>query len=132
MSSDVMNMQAGPELDALVAEKVMGWKLHKEGRAWKWWDIPLISPHHEQYDGHDDQPPYSTDPAAAWEVVEKMRERWSVYVNALDDPRECGCVVGKTWREPEAAAIGPTMPVAVCRCAVLLAARGAGREGQGA
>lgn len=43
-------MNPGPELDALVAEKVMGWRD----------DVALLPPS------------YSTDIKAAWEVVEKM------------------------------------------------------------
>lgn len=61
-------MEAGRELDALIAEKVMGWKLlavsgseHgfiREG-------VALRKP----------IPRFSTDIAAAWQVVECMRER---------------------------------------------------------
>ena len=64
---------AGRELDALVAEKVMGWKVDNE------------HPYTTYYDGidfmgsncEDDQAYWSpsTDIAAAWQVVEKMRER---------------------------------------------------------
>jgi hypothetical protein len=51
-------VKAGRELDALVAEKVMGYKTAP---------IP---------DGETANPPnFSTDITAAWQVVEKMRER---------------------------------------------------------
>ena len=45
-------MNAGRELDALVAEKVFGWT-----------------------GGHYESLPFSTDIAAAWEVVERLRSR---------------------------------------------------------
>jgi hypothetical protein len=54
-------MKPGKELDALVAEKVMG-KNHKESNFSNLFpDVPL------------EYPPYSTDIAAAWEVVEKLK-----------------------------------------------------------
>lgn len=55
------------ELDAMVAEKVMGWTLHgvapSGGRV-------LIAP-----SGAMGIPNYSTDISAAWQVVEKMRSK---------------------------------------------------------
>lgn len=64
-------MEAGRELDALIAEKVMG--LHRRGEYW------LSSDDHEVYvadtvpaDREDFLPDYSTDIAAAWLVVEKL------------------------------------------------------------
>lgn len=54
-------MNAGHELDALVAEKVMGWT-----------DCLAIKP--KVGNGHPFSP--STEIGAAWEVVEKMRGGW--------------------------------------------------------
>lgn len=57
------------ELDRMVAEKVMGWQLAEAwtpGSQEPWWRkadgwmVPL--------------PPFTTDIAAAWQVVERMRE----------------------------------------------------------
>lgn len=57
-------MNASRELDALVAEKVMGWKLKSEPHTR--WILPdggeLIAP----------PPAYSTDISAAWQVVEEI------------------------------------------------------------
>jgi hypothetical protein len=55
-------------LDALVAEKVMGWRWEDCFRAY----TGVLTVRHEEYGG---PPFYSTDIAAAWDVVEKMRER---------------------------------------------------------
>lgn len=81
---------AGRDLDALVAERVMGWPppvyITDEGRdparpfyAWKECHLP----HAEDWDcehawtcGRHEfypAPPYSTDIAAAWQVVERMQ-----------------------------------------------------------
>ena len=66
-------MQAGRELDALVAERVMGWKYLPAGAH------PNL--HSEAWTNDDgasavfDPPPYSTSIQDAWQVVEKMRGR---------------------------------------------------------
>ena len=75
-------MKPGPELDALVAEKVMGWVwvdgFSSETNAPTKWLEPKnwneMVP--EGWGAHSvpDVPKYSTDIWAAWEVVEKMRE----------------------------------------------------------
>lgn len=89
------------ERDALVAEKVMGCKV--EWREWMddkkpepWcgcdnpdWDSP--KPHQHTWDGDWQYMPcwvknYSTDIAAAFEVVEKMREKgWRLYLESQQD-----------------------------------------------
>lgn len=58
-------LAAGPALDALVAEKVLGWEYHPDNAVFTWWQAPNDS-------WHDAPPPYSTDIAAAWQVVETM------------------------------------------------------------
>lgn len=73
-------MEAGRELDALVAEKVMGWTkrisadhtgseikvLRNMGIIYAWKDA-------ERKERGLDVPAYSTDIAAAWQVAEMMR-----------------------------------------------------------
>jgi len=54
---EILAMEPGRELDALVAEKVMGWTHYRE----EWGGVVPDSISH-----------YSTDISAAWEVVEKM------------------------------------------------------------
>jgi len=61
-------MNPGPELDALVAEKVMGWSVSEDGTVWrdeslKYPDrLPLLEWHP------------STQIGDAWQVVEKVKE----------------------------------------------------------
>lgn len=82
--------EAGRELDALIAERVMGatWEnVSPAGRKKR-----LVTPEHATigykdsakaelmvigYGPNGNLPAYSTDIAAAWLVVEKMRERFS-------------------------------------------------------
>lgn len=69
-------MNAGRELDALIAEKVMGWTWN-EFTAWS----PSGSRNAIQFKNDLSWLPYySTDIAAAWEVVEKIKQRSSIVV----------------------------------------------------
>lgn len=70
-ANDIDAMPAGPEMDALVAEKVMGWEVHPRNTAhWRrkgddGCDYRVMG------DVGDWRP--SRDIAAAWEVVEKTK-----------------------------------------------------------
>jgi hypothetical protein len=73
---EVWALPAGPELDALVAEKVMGWQnvQSADRLVWLGWPpgVPMVLNYPNGYSGAENIPPYSTDIAAAWQVVEKM------------------------------------------------------------
>lgn len=77
-------MKAGRELDALIAERVMGWEwwhkgnysqLIKGGETWPENPYFSLSKGKAQSGSADDSgmPHYSTDIAAAWLIVEHMR-----------------------------------------------------------
>jgi hypothetical protein len=72
--------EASRELDAWIAEHVMGWSDFWEGEGYV-----MGYPPNEQAMGIDGErapvPPYSTDIAAAWQVVERMTARMG-----YDDP----------------------------------------------
>lgn len=98
-------MQAGRELDALVAEKVFGEPLH--------------------YYGYDGLPRYSADIAAAWFVVEKFRRGCNgmvaacvdLQVSDYPDVRDCFCkIYGPST--PESIASATEMPLAICLAAL--------------
>lgn len=131
---EILALKPGRELDALVAEKVMGW---------------CVTPDEFKYDPDNDvevsyatsEPPedlpegypeglraitgtirchrlpdFSTDISAAWEVVGKLREmgggpdiRWD------DADRRWWCEVDKVWGW----ATGETAPEAICKVALL-------------
>ena len=115
-------LKAGRELDALVAEKVMG-------RVWAVAPMTapikvLIEPQFKTGDWQElkggeiasfgNLPLYSTDIAAAWEVVEKLRgDRITVGVTAYDRDVECEIHIGglHTVR-------AETAPLAICRAAL--------------
>ena len=127
-------MKAGREMDALVEEKVMGGCAHRDVAGW----------YHEgpegdrtlncgQCHGRPSVPGYSTDIAAAWQVVEKLtgfdtnRDKpwWSVCVfNA--QPGQIMAVVYQCQpgnriddaRDVIAGAIASTAPLAICRAAL--------------
>lgn len=121
-------MNAGRDMDALVAEKVMGWDLktvwigseeHKR----------LIAP--ERHYMPDDYPWYSTDIAAAWMVVEKMQERFKCGVKVFAIIPEQIERVGKKYvcsfhsgtleyitPELHTSDKADTAPLAICRAAL--------------
>lgn len=85
-------LQAGRELDALVAEKMFG----------------LI---------RDDINPFSTDISAAWQVVEKWKDAsWSFEAETHEGPEGCWTVkVGKFEAKAD------TLPLAVCHASLAAA-----------
>lgn len=113
------DMPAGREMDALVAEKVMGWHRLSFSKCWisgaskKERRIELWSP--------------STDISGAWEVVEKMREKgfiWSInYRNPVMSDLKYMPYVGfwnytngKPYKQGHSDAT--EVPLAVCRAAL--------------
>ena len=108
-------MEAGRELDALVAEKVMK---NKHSNPETFGRCPTCG-----YDAfYPDLPRYSTDIAAAWEVVEKMADtpgpngdHWGFMLdyNGVD----CVAAFGH-WEDWEAKGAADTAPHAICLAAL--------------
>ena len=107
---NVDEMEAGRKLDALVAEKVMGVKPEQvycdiSGRS--------ISRYFDLEDRMRIES-YSTDIAAAWQVLERVAESWlpcvmhdgMMWVAEFDSIIECHT------------AYADTAPLAICRCAL--------------
>jgi len=132
--NEISEMKAGPELDALVAE-AMGLPItHKTIRVKEdlgyrrsrvsYRNITL------SYAGNDYLQPYSTDIAAAWKVIEWMREHttekytapslfsvpagWSMVLYEKNDNH------APAWLD----AFGETAPLAICRAALLAVQKG--------
>ncbi len=141
-------MLAGRELDALVAEKVMGWK-------WEEWTSPghrgktlydlqhlkagtiyfensisptyinVFSESHWWPGGEMGArclPHYSSAIAAAWEVVESIKQRgWSWWMADTTDPsRPVGAHVRRfPDKETFSNAYADRMPLAICRAALM-------------
>jgi len=115
-------MEAGPEMDALVAERVMGWQLSEyrivrpDGSSFdapirEMWDDPLYSRY--------SLPPYSTDIAAAWQVVEHMRTiEFDIDLLLMPDSQDRCCLEHSARIESKVCAYAPDMPLAICRAAL--------------
>lgn len=117
-------MKAGRELDALIAEKVMGLQTCSDpiGRCaaakltpCQCWGVPdrngIVS--------GGERASYSTDIAAAWEVMEKLREQWAVELHGRDQAWavliEDGDEVSAHFIATEEA---DTAPLAICLAAL--------------
>jgi len=135
---DILAMKPGNELNALVAEKIMGWEWHDR----EWSGGPKFSPmlcRPNSCIGPQAIPDYSTDIATAWEVVQVMPQPFMIqksyekefYEEEYDkngtigfeinwcDKGYCGidycmaqeCVNKKIWCK--------TAPEAICKAALL-------------
>jgi hypothetical protein len=97
---DIGTMPAGPEMDALVAEKVMGYTS---------WAFGV--------------PRYSTNLETAWEVVEKMKPVWVNFrlsfgpYLVVDGKLANGWELEPAWCSPRCG-YGETAPLAICRAAI--------------
>lgn len=102
---------AGPEMDAAIAEVLggprppfgtvmTGWGL---SRAWRPYN-GLWCPH-----------PFSTDIAAAWELVERLYVQWDGFFALLCDTGHWHCEGVEDFMENRVHAIADTAPLAICR-----------------
>lgn len=102
-------MNPGRELDALVAEKVMGWtgieNDNLDGTDWYAGSPPGS-------EGHAEVPAFSTDISAAWEVVEEVNRK-NVYGFRLHNPGNG--VWEASWN---VLAEGMSAPLAICLAAL--------------
>jgi hypothetical protein len=116
--SETTLMEAGREMDALIAERVFG---RQTGR---WGSFSLM-------DGGDDAvavetPRYSTDIAAAWEIVPRLEARYGRFditqIWGLDARGDWQCTLGKQGWESVGAiyvtGFASTAPLAICRAAL--------------
>ncbi len=129
ITTSIDDMPAGREMDALVAEKVMGWDHthdidHCEGDSWyshcrnchrtgEDEEIMCWNPRDPPLPGCKVAPHYSTSIEAAWEVIEKLEKEGIIDGVSLS---AIGCELYLN-REQLTAADGPA-PLAICRAAV--------------
>ncbi|SDJ62085.1 BC1872 family protein [Paenibacillus naphthalenovorans] len=78
---EILAMPSGRELDALVAEKVMGWNVKFMGDIlWGW--MYSETERNRWYN----VPKFSADISAAWKAVEKMkRNDWVFVINSISE-----------------------------------------------
>lgn len=119
MMDDVDDMEAGTELDALIAEKVMGWTKYvyeKEGTTHtEWTEARSVGTRY-----HADFHP-STDISTAWDVVEELARRGYDLGRVGKEFGEGQYIAqffhGKTYGQACEHARGETAPLAICRAA---------------
>jgi hypothetical protein len=119
-------MKPGRELDALVAEKVMGWRLEERGYGATFWVDEngkvkrAAEPCSIDFCSCEVFSP-STDISDAWEVVEKLRDL-GFHVGIKTPPKVKSCsywvclenfYAGKSFTE-----YGETAPLAICMAAL--------------
>jgi len=112
--SDILNMEAGPELDRLIAEKVMGWKFVPDAIY-----CAIRQPCFVEESGYkrlpcDFRP--SEDISAAFHAAEEMRKRKLFLALGNDEGGYCA-VFSEKMRPFQAFA--ETAPLAICRAALL-------------
>lgn len=110
----VLGMNAGRELDAMVAEKVFGWEPAVnpwgDGRNIGWNLPPCIPNELERRTWSRDPLPYSTDISAAWQVVEKI----GLGIQPCGD----GWVCGIPGNRSKPSVLGASAPLAICLAAM--------------
>ena len=115
----ILAMPAGREMDALIAELVMGWRVEHE---------PYQFLDGEAGTGYDDPGDFqpSTDIAAAWEVVERLNllDLYALKRSNEYDSQTAGYEVGEPscgdgGRYWDRLAEAETAPLAICRAALL-------------
>jgi hypothetical protein len=147
---EILNMPAGREMDALVAEKVMGLNV-------SWWSIHHVSDYEgdgpfrslhsadeimlpdqdgdmpvlqtftrgDNYVMWNVTPFYSTDIAAALQVVEKLTENFyiDIGIDSSGTQVQLDRFNGEDWTFGESIE-APTAPLAICRAALLTTLEG--------
>jgi hypothetical protein len=126
-----LSRDASRELDALIAEQVMGWRCIGEGQYGR-----LIGKTAQgafgEYGALRDVPHYSTDIAAAWLVVREMERRkfsCAIGVNAYAGGHQNGvkffkAIHGLGWPifdgepHPGHYAVEDSIPLAICKAAL--------------
>lgn len=118
---EILAMEAGRELDALVAEQVMGWK--NTGKRVSLAYRAVMTMHTDKTGTYRRVPNCSTDIYGAWEVIGKIKEKYEVAT--LDYRNKWVCYLVETITEsgnldtPDIEAYGQTAPEAICKAALL-------------
>ena len=140
---DYDNMPAGREMDALVAQKVMGeskWEpfvrsvIPNEPCGTSFNGCPYEKDNHYKYwhetgleELHNRKSPkyYSTSISSAWEVVEKLSKIKAIWVGNERDGNGWTCLIGEPnphvllpEAKVDADGYGESAPLAICRAAL--------------
>lgn len=105
---EILRMPAGREMDALIAEKVMGHVVNKNAKLFTRWETEI-----GYSEGFTSLSRYSTDIRDAWEVVEKFPV---FYFESCKELKEYFSMIGSDF---ESSATAETAPLSICRSALL-------------
>jgi len=115
---EILTMEAGREMDALVAEKVMGHTVGRDATLETFY--PQYTTTVETSEGFTILAHYSTDISAAWRIVEKFKSDARIGISMADYTNGGYCF---TFFGPgnfdEYECDAPTAPLAICRAALL-------------
>lgn len=115
--ADMNDLKPGRELDALIAEKVMGWTeidLDPAKRSNSYNYGFGINPVHGIENAF---PNYSTDIAAAWPIVEMFKERGDYKIEISAYPKD-SCWTIKAYGKKSCTTSAKTLPHAICLAAL--------------
>ena len=141
-ADEILSLPAGRELDALIAERLFGWRWHnceyigqssvaspvyrtmfaepKElEKNTSWRCVAMDNPHSGVRKKQEWTPHYSTSIADAWQVVEHI---WNVLEKDISVTFAAGsisCDIGDLLGEAVAEVFADTAPLAICRAALL-------------
>lgn len=112
---EILAMRAGPELNALVAERVMGWGIRRN--AFGYWLGPGT------INANTWSP--SSDMSAVWEVVSKLRESHHLQLKTEDEgwAAKFGLVDPTDFQDMAEWSYDTTAPLVICRAALLTTLR---------
>lgn len=121
----IKGMQAGVELDSLIAERVMGWKASLSKT--DWWEE--VNPNTHSYRGliRDFRP--STDLNIAWKLIEDKRDDYHhINVGWIDSLSMYSAGFTKVirthdergFKTVETSVKGETAPLAICRAVLII------------
>jgi len=131
---EILNMPAGREMDALIAEKVMGWNILTKPDGYRYWadtDGEFacgVPPEEGYFEDEEDLHLLKWHPSEsilwAWDVVEVLRGKfWSTTITQWDHSRKtvvtCEYRSGRGEHKAPLYADADTAPLAICRAALL-------------
>ena len=110
---EILALPVGRELDALVALRVYGLE-----------EITVVGKHYFIDPLDTPLPLYSTDISAAWEVVEKVQERYNFFLAYNHKTKDFQVFIDVPNEDEDATIIhyeydAPTAPEAICKAALL-------------
>jgi hypothetical protein len=123
MSNNPSTMEAGPEMDRLINEQVMGWEVRSTGMGDGSFYIVIGGDEVNTRRGDDFRP--STDIAHAWEVVDHLNELgWEVEVLSWQTCRPerwtwSAMAQHRDRQQSTQRQRADTAPLAICRAALL-------------